>query len=224
MDFEVVIPWFPALATPARSRALAYVLKRYSRAGLPATVAECPAERFSKASAVVPALRRSRASTVAVADADVWAEGDGVELGRQAVLAGKPWCKPYTLVHRLTEQGTKSYMQFQCKEELEQVPYIGIDGGGIVIGRRQDLLDVPLDKRFEGWGGEDESWGIALSVLLGPCHFLPNDLVHFWHEKPERETRQVGNKKNDALRRKYYSKEVLLSKEKMQRLVDCGKD
>lgn len=221
MDFEVIIPWFPSLASPARAVALRYVRSRYLASGFAVAVAVCPSERFCKAEAVVPALERSSASTVAVADADVWAEADGVEVGRQAVLAGKPWVRPYTDVYRLTEQGTRDYMMNGCKSELEQKPYQGIYGGGIVIASREALLDVPLDKRFVGWGGEDESWGIALHTLIGPPHFLNNDLVHFWHETPQRVSRQVGSVENNKIRKKYYG--AISKPDRMRKIVEDGK-
>lgn len=221
MDFEVIIPWFPAIATPARTRALRYVRSRYLAAGFAVTAAVCPCDRFCKAAAVIPALERSRASVVAVADADVWAEGDAVELGRQAVLAGKHWVRPYTNVLRLTEEGTTEYFLSNGKSQVEQKQYIGIAGGGIVIAKRDTLLDVPLDKRFIGWGGEDESWGIALGTLVGPVHFLGNDLIHFWHEKPERLTRQVGNQENEKLRRKYYG--AIAKPDRMRKIIEDAK-
>jgi hypothetical protein len=60
--------------------------------------------------------------------------------------------------------------------------YVGPMGGGIVVLRRDDYEAVGgIDPRFRGWGGEDISFGWALSVLVGVGHRLDGDLWHLYH-------------------------------------------
>jgi hypothetical protein len=138
----------------------------------------------------------------------------------------EPWAKPYTNVYRLNKQSTEDW--FDTKhvdlndiQNLAQTPYIGIPGGGVVVISRENYELVPLDKRFVGWGSEDESWGYALHTILGPPWVGMSNLIHFWHEPQDRLDRKVGNLANEELRKRYLS---LVSKtEKMQALVNEGK-
>lgn len=206
-DLEVIIPWFPSLPDRDhwRTRALRKCLSLYRGAGLLPVVATCSAERFCKADAVNHALERSRASWVAVADADVWAPA--LVPAALTVMASHPWGRPHDIVHRMNKQATLDCFElgFFSTENLSQKPYHGIDGGGVLIVKREDLLDIPFDARFVGWGGEDASLGYALHTLIGPPYVENQPLFHMWHFAQERDSRQVGNKANEKLRRKYLS-------------------
>lgn len=226
-DVEIIIPWFPALATPERTRALEWNLYRWAALGHgPPAVSVSPSERFCKADAVRAAVRSSRASCLVVADADVQPPADMATAIAKVRWDCEPWAKPFTNVYRLNKQATEDW--FQTKhvdlgniQNLTQPPYIGIPGGGIVVISRENYELVPLDKRFIGWGGEDESWGYAMHTILGPPWVGMSNLIHLWHEPQERLNRRTGNLANEELRKKYLK---LVSKvDKMRALVDEGK-
>ena len=143
---EVVIPWLPGC--PHRTRALGYVT---SRLRLPFTVAHGSVP-WVKADAVMPAVVRSRADIVVVADADCVT--DGLEEAIRAVEMGAPWAKPHRDVHRLSEEGTEAvYNGGDWREQsLDREVYRGVAGGGFVVARREVILSIPLDSRFTGWG------------------------------------------------------------------------
>src|SRR5690606_5358812 len=50
---------------------------------------------------------------------------------------------------------------------LVEAPYVGSAGGGIPVLPRSTDGQVPLDRRFRGWGEEDGSGAHALTVLAG---------------------------------------------------------
>jgi len=213
-DREVIIPWLGTC--PYRSSAVAHVAFLYGRSGFPLNLAIDVAERcsggFCKAALVMPAAAASTASTVAVADADVWC--DGLAEAFEAVESGEAaWAIPHEKVFRLSQAASVEYQRsayyegsnFELKEtDLEQRPYMGIPGGGLVVISREALLDVPLDPRFIGWGDEDSSWGFALEVLLGKPWRGTADLIHFWHPPQERQSRRRGNESNAKLRHRYF--------------------
>ena len=66
-------------------------------------------------------------------------------------------------------------------------------GGGILVARREVLLDVPVDGRFLSWGQEDQAHGIALHCLHGRAWRGDADLIHLWHPPQPRMTRRVGS-------------------------------
>ncbi len=100
----------------------------------------------------MPAVARSRADVVVVADADCVT--DGLEEAIRAVEMGAPWAKPHRDVHRLSEEGTEAvYNGGDWREQsLDREVYRGVAGGGFVVARREVILSIPLDSRFTGWG------------------------------------------------------------------------
>lgn len=206
MTVEVIVPW--RAGCPHRLAAIEWLWTRWRlfhpRWAL--TLATAPAGEWCKAEAVMPAISASTASTIIVADADVWAEG--VEEAVQAVEAGGWWAVPHLYVHRLTEEGTAALYNGVPFTDAGQIgrgepPYVGVPGGGMVVVRRELALDVPLDRRFVGWGGEDHAWGYALESFAGEPWRSDRPLWHLWHPPQERRSRKVGSVASERLRRRY---------------------
>jgi hypothetical protein len=84
-------------------------------------------------------VERSSADVIVLADADVWT--DGIPAAVKAVEDGAAWAVPHQLVRRLDENGGEA-----------ERPYVGIEGGGVVVAPREVILSCPLDVRFVGWG------------------------------------------------------------------------
>lgn len=204
MPVELIIPW--RAGCEHRDRALQFILPRYRH--LTVTIAEAPEGPWCKALAVMPIIEASSARTIVVADADVWS--DELDLAIDAVNHGRPWAVPHFRVHRLNEAATaKVYDGVDPKtlgpELYDQSPYVGVAGGGIVVLRRDVALDVPLDPRFTGWGGEDHSWGYALDSLHGAPWRGRGPLWHLWHPPQRRATRKVGSAASERLRKRYWA-------------------
>lgn len=221
---EVIIPWFPLISDSERERNFQWVRQRYLDSGLAVRPAASTSKRFCKADAVIPALEASEASVVVVADADVWC--DHLPEAIAAVRWDcELWAIPHYMVHRLDHESTLRYMEDVNSESLElaRKPYIGYQGGGITVLPRETALDIPLDKRFIGWGGEDEAWGYALHVLLGPPWRRNQDsiLYHLYHRPQSKLSNRVGSHENESLRQEYFR--AIRDESKMRKVVEDGK-
>ncbi len=197
----VLIPWRGG--DPHREAAWEWVRERWS--GLPYGLQLCepPPGPWCKAAALMPAVSGSE-EVVVLADADVWC--DEVTAAVSAVEGGAEWAVPHKEVRRMTEKAT-SYLMAGCLSpialETDEDPYNGIPGGGIVVVRRDVLLEVPFDPRFLGWGGEDVSWRDAMLTLVGAPWRGRAPFFHLWHPPQPRLSRKVGSRESAALRTRY---------------------
>lgn len=223
---EVVIPWQGSC--PHRVAALRWIRDRYRQLGWAVTVAPYPDKPWVKARAVNPAVAASSAEVVVVADADCWAPD--VAEAVETVLLGEPvveapnrrrpprrsmrpkavpeWAVPFYWVHRFTPEFTGRVLNGadparHTSVSLEEKQYRAKDGGGIVVVRRDAAVDVPMDPRFVGWGGEDMAWGTALRTLHGRPWRAAGELWHLWHPPQDRPDRTVMPAENYALRVRY---------------------
>lgn len=199
MSVDVVIPY--RAGCPHRARALRWVFEHQP---YPVLIGLAAGSEWVKADAVNPQIRASSADIIVVSDADVWTPGlkDAVE----AVEAGAPWAIPHGGVFRLTENATSRILAGEePREDLElaERAYRGVAGGGIVVARRETLLEVPLDPRFTGWGQEDIAWGNALTTIAGDPWRGKAPLYHLWHPPARRMTRRYGNEHGRDLGRRY---------------------
>jgi hypothetical protein len=111
---------------------------------------------------------------------------------------------PHLEVYRLTPGGTKAVIAgAPWENQPTERRHDGVWGGGIVVGRRDVLLDAPLDPRFKGWGQEDVSWALALDCLHGPGWRGDAPLLHCWHPPAPRLDRQRGSEEGWELRKRY---------------------
>jgi hypothetical protein len=197
MAIEVIIPF--AGSDPDRERALAWVI---SRLQYPYRIASCLLP-FNKARAVMPGIERSSAEIVVMHDADVWTPG--LPAAVKAVEDGAAWAIPHWKVLRMSEGATRSVLEGAewRGQVLARPPYVGVAGGGIVVSRRDTLLEIPLDARFTSWGQEDESWAMALWCCLGEPWRGEAPLVHLWHPLEAREGQRKGSQLGWDLRNRY---------------------
>lgn len=206
MSIAVLIPW-RTTDCPHRTRALQWVVARHAANAWPVVIGRHDEGPWNKALAVDDALSQTTAETLLIADADVWC--DGLPKAVRAVEDGAAWAVPHGSVHRLSERATAqalagehlSYLSSAI--DLLERAYLGIEGGGIVVLRRDTYDACPLDARFEGWGGEDESLGLALRCLRGPAWRGREPLMHLFHPPQPRVTRSTGSEESRALRRRY---------------------
>lgn len=189
---HVVIPYTGGCQH--RERALRWVTARYRESFPDWTIVIAHyGKRGVKASAVMPAVKRCRSDLVLVADADCWT--DGIARAVAMVEEGAPWAVPHGQVFRLTKEGTDALLAGESwdQQELDRPPYVGYEGGGITIAPRKTLLSVPMDEHFDGWGQEDQSWGLALNALAGGSWRGSTPLIHLWHPPQQRMTRKWGS-------------------------------
>lgn len=200
-NVEVIVP--VALATcEYRRRAWAHLRERWAGTGW--DIIESPGgDPWVKADAVNQAIEASAADVVVVADADVWC--DGIMDAVAHVIDHGGWAVPHGRVHRLTEDASARVMAGEPLDldRVEQDPYRGVPGGGLVVIDRSLYLDIPMDSRFVGWGGEDECWGFALQKIHGVPWRGTRPLMHLWHPPQERRSRGRGSVDTENLRHRY---------------------
>lgn len=219
MRVSVLIPW--RAGCPYRERALAWVTDRYAAEHPHWSVvvgSDTGAGGWVKARALPDA---GGADIVVVADADVWCDGLGAAVA--AVAGGRPWAVPHTRVNRLTEMATAALLNGAALDDTLPLvqQHVGLIGGGLVVLAGDVHNDVPLDPRFEGWGGEDTAYGYALRALHGNPWRGHAHLWHLWHPPQDRIGRGGMASRNDWLRRKY--RRVREDREAMRRLVEEAK-
>lgn len=197
-----------------RERACAEITRRYSEAGIPYTLACAPPGEWCKGWAVWPVVASTDADVIVVADADCWCDQLADAIIHVADHGG--WAIPHRQVHRLTAAGTIEWIDTGASE-LEEPPYDGVKGGGIVVITRDLYLRVPIDVRFKGWGCEDHSWGYALAWIHGQPWRGSAPLWHLYHPPQERPDRLSGNPESEWLRQRY--RHATGSPERMAELV-----
>lgn len=204
-----------------RADALAHVLLHYHQLGYPVHLGTCEGE-WRKAIAVQDAADKTTADVLIVADADCICAGtpDAV----QAVTDGAAWAIPHKRVHRLTEQATLDiYNGAEPHRHMPttQSPYIGVEGGGIVVLTREAWEAAPIDPRYTGWGQEDECFAYALESLYGRPWRGRADLFHLFHPPQERASRRIGSEASKLLHRRYHA--ALKDPDAMRALIDEGR-
>lgn len=203
MSTAVLIPY--RAGCEHRTRALMYVISRHAENRWPIVLGHHTDGPWCKALAVRDASEQTEADVLVIADADIWT--DGLAAAVRAVREGAAWAVPHRGVHRLTEAATALCVAGQgfAGLTLEERPYLGCEGGGVTVVRRDVYEDCPLDPRFTGWGGEDDAWGFALRALHGPpvrtTRYCP--LIHLWHPPQRRDTRARGSIASWELRKRY---------------------
>lgn len=196
-EIEIIIPY--AGSDPARERALEWVVD-HCQYPFKVTIGVLP---FNKARTFMPAVESSSAEIVVMHDADVWTPG--LDQAIEAVKNGAGFAIPHWTVYRLTDAATDGFIAGADWNDLElaRPSYVGVAGGGIVVARRDTMLDIPMDPRFESWGQEDESWAMALWCLLGEPWRGKAPLIHLWHPLEARHGQRMGTQTGWNLRNRY---------------------
>ena len=224
---SILIPW---MASPDRAGAYGWVLGRWAQhPDVDLVVGSCRGV-WCKAEAVANALWRVTTSILVVHDADVWC--DGTTEAIEAVRGGAPWAVPHRLVHRLTGAASRAVLDgaptcttlpiVQHRPGSRARPYGGVPGGGIVVLPTEHYRRVPLDPRFEGWGQEDEAWGLALHAVLGPPARGTAPLYHLWHTPQPRTNHHIGSRDGQRLLVRYATA-ARHSPEAVMAIIDEGR-
>lgn len=205
----VVVPWRDD-GSEERAVAFRYCAARWSgEYGWPVACTHDLDGPWRKGEAVRQALDLAgpEAEVVVVADADVWFDGDlrpAVDYAATCapvVPHGEVW--RLSRIHSAAVLAGAASMESARADELEERPYTGLAGGGLVVISRDHYDLCPIDPRFEGWGCEDASWGMALTETFGAMQRGKHRLFHLWHEPQPRRSRQTGSPESEALRRRY---------------------
>ena len=206
MTVAVLIP-ADVSGDPHRARALDYVRRWYADhfADWPVFVGAPGSADWSKGAAVAAALERAAgAQALVLGDADSFTlDPEHLRQAVDLVTLGKhPWAIPHRNVYRLRELETARLLDDPTAKprlgHTARPTYEGPAGGGITVVDRSAFDQVHgIDPRYLGWGGEDVSFGWALSTLAGDPVRLDGRLVHLWHPHPAPNLR--GSPESEAL-------------------------
>lgn len=223
MSVAVLIPWRD-VGCPYRARALTWVLARLATLGYPVVVGRHDDGPWCKALAVTDALSQTDADTLVIHDADCWASGlpDAV----QVVEDGGAWSIPHRAqrgIFRLSERATTAALAGDEPDlsDLDERAYDGVPCGGVFVVRRDVYEDCPMDPRFTGFGGEDESLSWALRRFHGEPWRGSEALIHLYHPPQQRTTRRWGSEASLALRKRYAR--ARYDDAAMRRLIEEGR-
>jgi hypothetical protein len=202
LSIAVLIPW-RTTDCPHRKRALAWVLAKHAQNGWPVIIGLHDTGPWCKAAAIYDALAQTQAETLILIDADVWT--DGLPEAVEHIRAGNAWATPHRGVIRLSGGATDALLATGSYDpaHLAERAYLGVEGGGAIVIRRDVYEACPIDPRFLGWGSEDEAQGFALRTLYGPPHRVKTSLLHLWHPPQDRLTRSRGSRESWDLRKRY---------------------
>lgn len=206
---SVLVPW--RAGDPYRERAWAFIQACYKAVhpDWELVTGECAEGPFNRAEAILNAAEKASGHAFVIADADVWCDPQpAVEH-----VGSFGWAIPHLMIHRLSEQGTNQVhagadwrgQPLSSDNPQDSRPYKGHETGTLFVILRDVLNDVPPDRRFVGWGQEDDAWAAALNTLVGKPWRGTDDLVHLWHPAQPRQSRIVGNEQSKALLHRYRS-------------------
>lgn len=225
---SVIIPWRD-VGCDHRQRSLQWVLRRYetqlSEWEVALATEGSDEGDWRKADAIVRGAEKAKHDVLVVTDGDLWC--DAVVEAVEAVSSGCAWAVPHKRTFRFTPEATEKIWGGVEPADLEderhwlENAYNGVAGGGIVVVRRETVFEVPPDKRFRGWGGEDECWGLALDTLVGRHTRLRGHLWHLWHPPQSRRARYLGSVWNSWLQKRY--RVARGRKARMRQLVEGGR-
>ena len=204
---DVIVPY---QATGSLRAANLHRLLGHWRSSFPrydVQVGQIPADvPWCKADAISEALARTEGDILVIADADVWLDPEYVRRAVRLVNHRRaPWVVPHRMVHRLAAEPSAAWRPDTngLLGPVERRPYIGVPGGGMFVVRREDYVEVPMDPRFRGWGGQDIAWAHAADTLIGKHRRLHGTLIHLHHEVQPTKADQPSRHANDALMRRY---------------------
>jgi glycosyltransferase involved in cell wall biosynthesis len=161
----------------------------------------CCARPWSKGAALADGVNRATGDILVLADADSYVPVDTLERAVGIVEADpRKWVVPHGNVYRLKQDETlRVYDGAEAqRRQVVRPRYTGLPGGGIVVLSREVWDEVGgVDPRFQGWGGEDLTFGWVLCVLVGWYERLGANLFHLWHPHPAPDLR--GSPDSEAL-------------------------
>lgn len=187
-----------------RARALEWTRSRYAVLGWEVLVGDGNVDEWRKADAVQDALRRAHGDILVIADGDCWC--DDLEVSVAAVEADAAWSVPFLHVHRLNQAATEQVYagaELNTKLEIDRATYRGVMGGGVVVIHRDVYEQIPMDRRFVDWGGEDDCWGWALRTIVGEPERCDGPLWHLWHPLAKPADGRYANEASVVLAERY---------------------
>lgn len=173
---------------------------------------------FNKSRAINTGVHHARGSLLVICDADIVISIEQMAKG----LAAGDWVIPFNRCFNLDQASTEQWLaDGPCFDDFQTVKVRECfdRAGGIWIIQRW-IFDMVggCDERYEGWGGEDDSFCRAVNTLYKPLVMVPGDVYHFWHKDSYNKSRFMQSP-NYGLWRQYCK--ATGDKEQMRNIIDA---
>jgi hypothetical protein len=171
-------------------------------------VSTVPTVTYCKAALAHAGAVAASGDVLVFADADCLIRPRALLRAVAAVASGRHrWATPNTEVLRLTDQETVCLVDGGLPLPENQ-PYPGQDCGGLfVVSRDLWRESGGMDRRFNGWGGEDSALSIVLREMCPGWRPACREILwHLWHpEQPSKVPGQMASRSegNTMLFRQY---------------------
>lgn len=178
-----------------RARLWEYLLEGYwQQFGWPVFVGSHEGGRFNRSAAVNKAARSAGRWDVAViADSDTWVPpGQLIQAVGLAVDSGR-LVSALSGVIEFDQDCTEAMLSARFSEKTLSVGAVRTDelatqSSMLVVGRRLWDDIGGFDEKFEGWGGEDNAFWRAATIVSGVPLRVPGFAFHLWHEPAATDT------------------------------------
>lgn len=178
---------------------------------------------FNRSAARNAAFLKSSGDILIIADADTLIPPDQIFEAVELVQSGvAPWCIPYTVYYNLLEEETEEILDnfsVEIPEPKRWEHRLTDSVAGILVLPAAAYATVKgYDENFQGWGGEDRAFDLAMDTLWGKKLRLPGFVEHLWHPRGDADFSQPSWGQNAQLLRSYQGAQV--SPLLMRRLVE----
>lgn len=187
-EVSVLIPYKPD--NGMRDQSFAWV-KRFHEVVMPDVelcIGEDQSSPFNRSAAINAAAKKSTRNVLVIADGDIIYDPQ-ILIQAHRLLDKHPWVIPYGKWWNISTSSTQILLNSNPKWPLPQdlevksrykrfKPVSGL----IVLPRRNYDIVEGFDERFQGWGGEDLAFNVAMNTLCGKYKRIENNSIyHLWH-------------------------------------------
>lgn len=184
-DISILIPFKSDYGQ--RDKNWSWVRQRYEKLIPEAEIClgNYPYEPFSRSRAINQAARLATRDIFLIADTDIIFDLNDLTRWLE-LLSQYTWVIPFSKRYNLTPDKTNWLLQQDYGIDIKNVSLGSLEiiecpGSLNLVPRRYFEVIGGFDTRFEGWGGEDNAFKMAMDTLCGPSINADNVVWHLWH-------------------------------------------
>lgn len=149
-------------------------------------IGTCESTLFSRSQAINNAAAKATKDIFVIADSDLIYDPT-ILTNSIDLLKVFSWVVPYFTIDYLTQESTVKLLGITPTWPLEErvdaatINLEKVTGGLCIIPRKNFEIAGGFDNRFEGWGGEDDAFCLAMNTLCGYYKRIHSNILHLWH-------------------------------------------